>query len=159
MTRSPIAHANLIALVVPAALLGGALSFQYIGGLYPCEMCWWQRYPHGAAIVLAALALAAGARPARRWLVAAAGLAVAVSGAIGVYHAGVEQKWWQGITACSAKPIVGSPDEMLRQILATPIVRCDAIPWSWLGISMAGWNAIISLTAAGAIAWLITRPR
>lgn len=159
MTRSPLAHANLIALVVPAALLGGALGFQYIGGLYPCEMCWWQRYPHGAAIVLAALALAAGARPARRWLVAAAGLAVAVSGAIGVYHAGVEQKWWQGITACSAKPIVGSPDEMLRQILATPIVRCDAIPWSWLGISMAGWNAIISLTAAGAIAWLITRPR
>ena len=159
MTRSPLACANLIALVVPAALLGGALGFQYIGGLYPCEMCWWQRYPHGAAIVLAALALAAGARPARRWLVAAAGLAVAVSGAIGVYHAGVEQKWWQGITACSAKPIVGSPDEMLRQILATPIVRCDAIPWSWLGISMAGWNAIISLAAAGAIAWLITRPR
>lgn len=159
MTQSPLARANLIALVVPVALLGGALGFQYIGGLYPCEMCWWQRYPHGVAIVLAALALAAGARPARRWLVAAAGLAVAVSGAIGVYHAGVEQKWWQGITACSAKPIVGDPDEMLRQILATPIVRCDAIPWSWLGISMAGWNAILSLAAAGAIAWLITRPR
>ncbi len=159
MTSSPLARANLVALIVPAALLGGALGFQYIGGLYPCELCWWQRYPHGAAIVLAALALAAGTRPARRWLVAAAGLAVAISGAIGVYHAGVEQKWWQGVTACTAKPIVGTPDEMLRQILATPITRCDDIPWSWLGVSMAGWNAIISLAAAGAIAWLITRPR
>jgi disulfide bond formation protein DsbB len=82
---------RLIALLLPAALLGGAYAFQYVGGLFPCEMCWWQRYPHAAAILLAAVAFTARAASQRsRTLTLLAALAIAISGLIGVYHAGVE---------------------------------------------------------------------
>ena len=140
--------ANMLALLLPAALLAGAYAFQYLMGLPPCEMCWWQRYPHMAAIALALLAALVGGTAARRWLIALAAIAIAASGAIGVYHAGVEQKWWTGITACSAAPVTGSTAQILAEVMATPLVRCDAIPWSLLGISLAGWNAIISLVGA-----------
>src|SRR3954451_5297948 len=82
---------RLIALLLPVALLGGALGSQYLGGLHPCEMCYWQRWPHGAAILLAALAYTGPAGSGRaRALTLLAALAIAASGAIGVYHAGVE---------------------------------------------------------------------
>src|ERR1700752_1921639 len=87
------AAARLIALFLPVALLGGALGSQYLGGLHPCEMCYWQRWPHGAAILLAVLAFTAPAQAQRsRTLTILAALAIAVSGAIGVYHAGVEAR-------------------------------------------------------------------
>src|SRR3954465_2156160 len=87
MSTSAIARA--IALLLPLALLGGALGSQYLGGLYPCEMCYWQRWPHGAAILLAALAFSAPAESSRsRNLTLLAAMAIAISGAIGVYHAG-----------------------------------------------------------------------
>ncbi len=149
--------ANWLALLAPAALLGGALGFQYIGGYPPCEMCHWQRWPHGLAIALAVLALFSGGHASRRPLILIAMIAIAISGLIGVYHAGVEQQWWQGATACTAKPIIGDADAMLEQILAAPLTRCDEILWSLFGISMAGWNAILSLASAGAILWLTTR--
>jgi len=98
--QSPAAAARLIALLLPLALLGGALGSQYLGGLHPCEMCYWQRWPHAAAIVLAALAFTTPAEaPRSRALTLIAALAIAVSGAIGVYHAGVEAKIFQGFTA------------------------------------------------------------
>src|SRR5213592_3509080 len=88
---SAAAAARLIALLLPAALLAGAFGSQYFGGLYPCEMCWWQRYAHMAALVPAALAFTAPAESGRsRLFVVLAALAIAISGAIGVYHAGVE---------------------------------------------------------------------
>src|SRR4051794_25530844 len=82
--------ARVIALLLPAALLAGAFGSQYFGGLFPCEMCWWQREAHMVAVVFVALAFTApaGSRPSRT-LVLLAALAIAVSGAIGVYHAGV----------------------------------------------------------------------
>lgn len=141
-----------LALLVPAALLAGALGSQHIGGLAPCEMCYWQRYPHWAAIALAAASFLLPAF--RRPLVLLAALAIAISGAIGVYHAGVEIGWWEGLTTCSS-----TGAQTLEEILATPLVRCDQVQFSFLGISMAGWNAIISLSAAGAIAWLTLRRR
>jgi len=149
---SGMALARLIALVVPMALLGGALGSQYLGGLHPCEMCYWQRWPHGAAIVLAAAAFAMPARA--RTLTALAALAIAVSGLIGVYHAGVELKWWEGLTTCTAG---GALD--LDQLMKVPLIRCDQIQWSLLGISMAGWNAIISLGAFALISFLLIRSR
>ena len=92
-------QARLIALLLPCTLLGGALFSQYVGGLYPCEMCYWQRWPHGAAIILA---IGAFVRPAiARPLVLLAALAILISGAIGVFHAGVEAGWWEGITVCT----------------------------------------------------------
>src|SRR6476660_2280068 len=90
---SPAALGRLIALLLPAALLAGAYGSQYFGGLYPCEMCWWQRYAHMAALVPAAFAFTAHARSSRaRVLTLFAALSIATSGAIGVYHAGVEAK-------------------------------------------------------------------
>ncbi len=149
--------ARLVALLLPAALMAGALGSQFIGGLYPCEMCHWQRWPHYAAIVLAGLAfLVSGAGP-RRVLVALAALAVLTSGAIGVFHAGVEYHWWQGITACSTTVVGsgGSADDMLARIMAAPIVRCDAPQWTLFGISLAGFNALFSLTGGAAILALL----
>jgi disulfide bond formation protein DsbB len=147
------AAARLIALLLPLALLGGALGSQYFGGLHPCEMCYWQRWPHGAAILLALVALTTPANSRNaRVLTLLAALAIAVSGAIGVYHAGVEAKIFEGFTQCTATTKAGvSTAELLKQITHAPLVRCDEVQFRFLGISMAGWNAILSLGGAALI--------
>jgi disulfide bond formation protein DsbB len=145
-----------LSLAVPAALLAGAYGFEYIGGLYPCEMCWWQRWAHMAAVAFALVAIGAGGRlPDRgRSLVWLAALAILASGAIGFYHAGVEAGYFEGFTQCTQVQSGGSAEELLKNIMAAPIIRCDQVPWSLAGISMAGWNAILSLTSALVILWL-----
>jgi len=156
----PARLARLIALLLPLGLLGGALFSQYIGGLHPCEMCYWQRWPHGAAIVLAALAFTAPADTSRsHFLVLAAAFAIAVSGVIGVYHAGVEAKVFEGMTTCTASGRGLSAADLLKQISQAPIVRCDEVQFRFLGISMAGWNAILSLGGAATILFLSLRSR
>lgn len=137
-----LGKARALAVLVPAALLGGAYVAQFGFGLFPCEMCWWQRYPHFAALGLGLAALRF--QPARVWA-ALAGLAILISGLIGGFHAGVEYGWWQGITACTTLP--GQIDVI--NPAAAPLVRCDVAPWSLWGISLAGFNFLIS-TAAGA---------
>lgn len=144
---------------VSVALLLGALGFQYLGGLAPCEMCWWQRYAHVGVLVVAALAFALD-RPGldRRglgWLVV---LAMLVAAGLGFYHAGVELKWWQGATACTAPIATGSAADLLAALRTAPLVRCDAVPWSLFGISMAGWNGLVSAAAAIGGALLLARP-
>ena len=131
-----------------AALLLGAYGFQHLGGLAPCKLCLWQRWPHGVAIVLAALALLF--KGARLTALAIGGaLAALASAAVGLYHVGVEQKWWEGPSTCSSQPIGGlSTDELLDQIMAAPLVRCDEIAWQFAGLSMAGWNMVVSLVLA-----------
>lgn len=152
--------ARLIALLLPLALLLGALGSQYLGGLHPCEMCYWQRWPHGAAIVLAGLAFTAPAPSQRaRSLTALAAVAIAISGAIGFYHAGVELGIFEGITTCTAMASGGSTEDLLKQITQAPIIRCDQVQFSFLGISMAGWNAILSLGGAAAILSLLAKAR
>jgi disulfide bond formation protein DsbB len=156
---SAAALARLIALLLPLALLGGAFGSQYFGGLYPCEMCWWQRWPHAAAIVLAALAFTAPATARRsRGLTLIAALAIAISGVIGVYHAGVEAKIFEGFTTCSALVRGGTTAELLKQITHAPLVRCDQVQFRFLGISLAGWNAILSLSGAALIVLLTVKP-
>ena len=146
-------EARLLAMLLPSALLGGALLSQYVGGLYPCEMCYWQRWPHGAAILLALGSLLSPLdAPRTRPLVLLAALAIAISGAIGVYHAGVEVGWWEGITHCTTTGATS-----LQDIMNVPLVRCDQVQWSLLGISMAGWNAILSLGGAALILLLAGR--
>ena len=137
-------QARILAIAIPAGLLGGAYISQYGFGLFPCEMCWWQRYPHFAAIALGIGSLAA--KPPRVWA-ALAGLAIMTSGLIGGFHAGVEYGWWEGITGCSSMPV--GTDVM--DINAAPLVRCDVAPWSLFGISLAGWNFLISTIGGGAI--------
>jgi disulfide bond formation protein DsbB len=155
--RNSLGLARALALLVPAVALAVAFGSQYLGHLVPCRMCWWQRYAHMAALALAVLAFLAKGRP----LVWLAALAIAVSGAIGFYHAGVELHYFQGFTDCTASVGAGgSPDDFLKAIMAAPMVRCDDIQWSLLGISMAGWNAIFSLGSALLILWLsLRRPR
>jgi disulfide bond formation protein DsbB len=152
------ALARLIALVLPLALLGGALGSQYLGGLHPCEMCYWQRWPHAAAILLAASAFSAPAASSRaRTFTLLAAFAIAVSGATGVYPAGVEAKIFEGFTQCTALSKSGSTAELLQQITHAALVRCDEVQFRFLGISMAGWNAILSLGGAALISVLTLR--
>ena len=151
--------ARAMALLVPAALLAGAFGSEYLGGLYPCDMCWWQRWAHIAALVFALLSFAPMPDKGRSlvWLAAAA---ILVSGAIGGYHAGVEAKIFEGFTQCTSAGGAATAEEMLEQIMNAPMIRCDEVQWSLLGISMAGWNAILSLGFGILILWLsIRRPR
>jgi len=152
-----LALAKAVALLAAGGLLAAAFAFQYWGGLYPCEMCWWQRYAHLAALAFVALALATGGG---RALTVLAALAIAASGVIGFYHAGVELDWFEGFTQCTSTAAGGTAADVLKEIMAAPMVRCDEVQWSWLGISMAGWNAILSLVAALVILWLsLKKPR
>jgi len=154
--RDPLAPAKALALLVPAGLLAGAYYFQYGIGLAPCEMCYWQRWAHMAGLGFALAALLARRLPDRgRSFVWLAALGIAASGAIGVYHAGVELDYFEGFTQCTA-----SGATSLAEIMAAPVIRCDEIQWSLFGISMAGWNAILSLSSALVILWLsLKRPR
>lgn len=150
-----IRAARLLAFATPAFLLGGAYIGQYAFGLYPCEMCWWQRYPHFVALGLAIIALFL---PRPRWVLALAAIAIAVSGVIGGFHAGVEYGWWEGLTACSTTGRAAGTDA-LTAILDAPVIRCDVAPWSLFGVSLAGWNFLFSGAAALAIAFLLTAER
>ena len=154
--------ARALAIGVPAALLAGAFGSELFGGLYPCEMCWWQRYAHLAGLGFALLSLLLRKAPDRgRSFVWLAALAILASGGIGAYHAGVEADIFEGFTQCTSTTSAGlSSEELLKQVMAAPIVRCDDIQFSFLGISMAGWNAILSVLAALTILWLsLRRPR
>jgi len=154
----PLTTARAIALLAPVLLLGGALASQRWGGLFPCEMCYWQRWPHMAAIALALLAILLRRSPLGKPLLALAGLAIFVSGAIGVFHAGVEYHWWEGFTQCTSTISSGGGD-MLARIMAAPIIRCDVAQWTLGGISLAGFNAIFSIGAALAVWMLMAKGR
>ncbi|MFS0772446.1 disulfide bond formation protein B [Sphingomonas sp. 1P08PE] len=153
--------AHWLAFLLPLALLAGAWASQLIGGLYPCELCHWQRWPHYAALVVAGLAFLVSPPGARRALVVVAALAIAVSGAIGVAHAGVEYGWWKGFTACTSTiDFTGlAPAQRLDAIMKAPLIRCDRAPWTLGGVSLAGFNALFSLGGAITILWLLRRAR
>ena len=156
----PASVGRAIALLLPAALLIGAFASEYLGGLHPCEMCWWQRYAHMVAFALALIAFTGPVQTSRaRLFTLLAALAIATSGAIGVYHAGVEAHIFEGFTQCTALPKAASTAELLQQITHAPLVRCDEVQFRFLGISMAGWNAILSLGGAGLITFLILKAR
>jgi len=145
--------AQRLALGVPALLLAGAYVSEYGFGLFPCEMCWWQRYPHFAAV---GLALVSTLAPPKRLWILLAGFAILVSGLIGAFHAGVEYGWWEGITGCAStiQDVGGDP---LAAIMDAPLVRCDVAPWTFAGISLAGFNAIISAASAVAVFVLVAK--
>ena len=153
MTAPMERQAAALLFAVSGSLLLGALAFQFIGGLKPCEMCHWQRWAHLGVLAVAGLGWLTGNR-ALGWL---AVLAMAAAAGLGLFHAGVELKWWPGITACTAPVVPGmSTEAMLDSLMAAPLVRCDEIPWSLFGLSMAGWNAVVSAGAALCGAFLLT---
>lgn len=139
----------LVAGLGSAAMMLGALAFQYIGNMPPCKLCYWQRYPHILAIVIAVIGLFV---PGRLWPLLGAGAALTTA-AIGIYHTGVERKLWEGPSSCSSNTVSGlSGSDLLAQIMSAPIVRCDEAPWELFTLSMASWNAIVSIGLA--LVWL-----
>ena len=148
---SGVAQGRLLALVLSGGLLGGAYVSEYGFGLFPCEMCWWQRWPHFAALGLAAIAFVA---PLPRLWVILAAWAILTSGLIGGFHAGVEYDWWEGITGCAVVDF----DLDVMDPMAVPLVRCDEAPWSLFGISLAGFNFLFSCIGAIAILALTFKP-
>lgn len=138
----------LLAALGSFLLLAGALAFQYIGKLAPCPMCIWQRWPHAVAIVIAVAAMTVLWRQ-RRALAGLGAVTMAVSAGLGIFHAGVEQGWWKGPGSCSgADPAGVSSEELLNQLMTAPLVRCDEIVWDLFGITMAGWNGLVSIGLA-----------
>ncbi|MCZ6847582.1 MAG: disulfide bond formation protein B [Alphaproteobacteria bacterium] len=144
-----------------AMMLWAAFAFQYFGGLEPCVLCVWQRYPYGAVIILGLLGggMARGAKPPPGALIAVMGLialALFTDAAIAGFHVGVEQKWWQGSTACVGATGADSIEALRAQLLALKVVRCDAVAWSLAGVSMAGYNMAAAL-GLGTVAGLAAR--
>ncbi len=157
VTRLAPRLAPWFAAAVAGGALLGALGFQYLGGYPPCQLCHWQRYAHVAALVLALAALPlAGA--ARRWLTLGGGLALLGGAGIAGFHVGVEQGWWEGLPGCSAPDFQNLDVTQLREMLMqTEVVPCDAVAWSLFGLSMAGWNLVLSALAGAAIVFLVIR--
>lgn len=141
MTRTLI----LLGTLGCTGLILGAYGFQYIGDMPPCAMCWWQRYGHFAGIGFGVLGLIL----LPRLMAGLAGLGALASGIIAIYHSGVERKIWEGPDTCTSNPVGGlTPEQLLEQIMAAPLVRCDEIPWELFGLSMANYNVAASFVIA-----------
>lgn len=144
MTRQTLI---LLATLGSAALLLGAFGFQHLGGLPPCKLCLWQRWPHAAAVVIGGVLLMGGHR-ALAWLGA---FAAATTAGIGIYHAGVEWGWWPGPSSCTGGGMnlgTMSGGDLLSMDGPMGVVMCDDVVWQLGGLSMAGWNAAFSLLLA-----------
>ena len=136
-------------------LLLGAFAFQHIGGMAPCPLCIWQRWPHVAAM---AAAIGAWVMPAIVWPLAGAG-AMLVSAGLGGYHTGIERGWWAGPDSCAGGGSLSglSGSELLGMDGPSGVVLCDEVVWEMLGLSMASWNAAASLGLAAL--WLAALSR
>jgi disulfide bond formation protein DsbB len=140
----------LIVLLASAAVIGGALLFEYVGGLVPCELCLYERWPYYAAVGLAIIAVGLGRRDVSLALVALCALLFLGGTALAFYHVGVEQHVFVGPTACSGELPRGlSPAELATRLMARQPVQCDEVQWSLFGVSLAGFNFVTSLAIAG----------
>lgn len=147
--RSWPAYTGGVLLAASGAVLAGALAFEHLGGLAPCVLCLWQRWPHAVVVALALVAVAGLRRRPRPEgaVLMAAGVTLWVGAVLAGYHVGVEQGWWPGPSACGGAgfDVSATAADLRTQLLATPVVRCDAVVWSLFGISMAGYNFLASL--------------
>lgn len=143
--------ALVVVLAASTAILAAAFAMQYLGGLEPCVLCVWQRYPYGAVIVVATLALLLGrAEPALRITLVFASAAFLIGAGIAVFNVGVERHWWPGTKGCAG--VIAIPETLaeLEALLRQPAPpRCDQVAWSLFGVSLAGYNALLSLALAG----------
>jgi disulfide bond formation protein DsbB len=159
---NPALTAALLVTVIAAATLAGAWFFQLVLDIRPCPLCLEQRYAYYLAIPLGALTAFAAAKDASR-VVVIAGLAILAIATLGnaslaTYHAGVEWHLWQGPTDCTG-PIgnLGSAGNLLQRLDTVKVVRCDEVQWTFLGLSLAGYNVLISLAMAAIAAWGMVR--
>ena len=150
--NNPPALAALIVAVVGAATIAGAWFFELVIKLKPCPMCLEQRIPYYVAIPLAFVVALAAVRKAPRMIVV--GGLVVLAGLMlwnvymGVFHAGVEWKWWLGPAECTGTPEFGGAGGLLNRLQTINITRCDEAAWRFLGLSLAGYNALISAALA-----------
>ena len=130
---------SALAATIAAASLGFALTSQYGFGLHPCELCIWQRWPFGIVIGLGIIGFfwARTAMP----MIALSGLAFFINAGIGVFHSGVERKWWAGLQGCSAPDLSGSIEDLMERIQSAAVTRCDEMGPSLFGLTMANYNA------------------
>jgi len=142
-----------------AATLAGAWSFQLIGGLQPCTLCLYQRWPYWIVIIIAAFTVVAARQIGPRGLAMFAlicALVFSVGAGFAGFHTGVEQSWWKGLESCGGGNLNDSNlslAELKVQLMATPVVRCGDVPWSLFGISLAGYNFLVSLVFTAASLW------
>ncbi len=156
-------QAPWLVLLAGLGVLVGALGAEHIGGIQPCALCLYQRMPYYAVIAIGLIGLVLArqnwARPAQLGLSALAFLAGA---GIAGFHVGVEQHWWAGLASCGGGDQINTAqtvEELRKALTAAPVVRCDEIPWSLFGISLAGFNLIISLGLAGFSLWALMSTR
>jgi disulfide bond formation protein DsbB len=161
---NPALTAALAITVIAAATLAGAWYFQLVLDIVPCPLCLEQRYAYYLAVPLGVLVALAAVKHAPRGvvLVGLALLALAALGnaGLGTYHAGVEWGFWQGPTECTGTgPIgnFGSAADFLKRLDTVKVIRCDEVQWRFLGLSLAGYNVLISLLMAAIAAWGIAR--
>ena len=150
-------------LVVIASLASLAIAFasQYWGGLQPCVLCIYQRYPYGVAAGLGIIGMIVAAWPGLlRLILLLAGVAFLVDAGIAAFHVGVEQHWWAGTRECgSLLDLTASPEDLKKQLLNQPVVRCDEPAWTLFGISMAGYNLLYAALCGLATLWFAARGR
>ncbi len=160
--ENPALVAALAIFIIALATIGGAWFFQLVVGIVPCALCLEQRYAYYLVVPLSAVLAMVAARGAPRQLLLAGlavlALATLANAAFGVYHAGVEWGFWKGPTDCTG-PVgnLGSAGDLLSRLDATKVVRCDEVQWRFLGLSLAGYNALISLLMAAIGAWGFAR--
>jgi disulfide bond formation protein DsbB len=159
---APAVTAALMVAAAGIATIMGAWFFQYGVGLQPCPLCLEQRIPYYAAIPLALIvAIAAGRRAPRGVILiglAAVALAMLWGAGLAIYHAGVEWHWWPGPPDCSGSYAgAGAASDILKKLETASVVRCDEAAWRFLGLSLAGYNALISLALAAIAVWGVAR--
>jgi disulfide bond formation protein DsbB len=156
--RDPAAAAALVIFALGAATLLGAWYFEYVLKLPPCPLCLEQRLPYHVVIPLALLLAIAALARAPRALITVGFLAIMAAmlcgAALAAYHAGVEWHWWRGPTDCSG-PVTdfSAKGPLLNQLQSIRVVRCDEAAWRFLGISLAGYNVLVSLLLAAIAAF------
>lgn len=144
-TRTPQFICGACMLICALSLIS-ALIAQYGFNLQPCELCIMQRIPFAIIIGLSLLGIMLPA--SARIIIAANGLAFLTNAAIATFHSGVERKWWKGLEGCSAPDMTGSIQDLIQRIQNTSVARCDEIPWSFMGLSMANYNIVLCLGLA-----------
>jgi len=143
VNKFPNTQPTLFAGVVAAVLLGSAFTFQFFG-YPPCELCWWQRYPY-IAIVLVVLGATIAKSLPQKWVLLLLSALFLADAAIAAFHVGVEQHWWEGLPGCSSYvDYSNNINDTLAALMEAPLVKCDEIAWSLFGISMAGYNMLIA---------------
>jgi len=158
ISSRPLASAAIAIAVAGAAAIAGAWIFQYGLGLKPCPLCLEQRYAYYFAVPLAVMVVVGDQAGASRKVLLGALIAIAAgmlwNAALGVYHSGIEWKLWAGPQECSGSFGGLEPGRGLaEQLQSINVVRCDEAPWRFLGLSLAGYNALLSLLLAVIAAW------